>query len=498
VAHDHKDIVALILFPSAPLEEKMTPMRRTVLLQATDARERHADFAEWRWYGQLVSVGTDATRLLYRRAKYYVLAILLAACGEAEPENLAPKVCGPIGDQEAFIGAITEVEACFTDPDGDTLEVSAESADPAIVLVLRVREQVVDLSAEQVGSTTVTVTAEDSGALMAEHAFRVTVPNRPPEATEPLPGFELIEGTTELYGLAGRFRDPDGHELTYTASSSDSAIVLPFIVARDSLMVATLRIGKALVTVEASDGHDAVSQEADAVVIEDPDTAGYLFSHDFADRNRGLRYWESQVYATLTVSGGKLHVSNDSIYRGWAYRDLGFDPWEEPPARVEYTAMAEYEPGGGVELVIHMRKVGMEYVSIGLGDSIPFDAGGVEEADTVYVDYGFAGRCLACGRCPDPIGKPRTTGRGSRRSSGEGDSGMSCRGSRWMKPEGMDSLTLDPWSGRGSLWSGRRCTRFRLGDEVTDLQECPQSAPELHHRLVGALAARLRSALRLP
>ena len=29
-------------------------------------------------------------------------------------------------------------------------------------------------------------------------------------------------------------------------------------------------------------------------------------------------------------------------------------------------------------------------LSIGLGDQIPFDVGGDEEAGTVYVDYGFA------------------------------------------------------------------------------------------------------------
>lgn len=326
------------------------------------------------------------------RKPIWLVIVLLAACDETEPanENLAPKACGALADQELFIGETTEVEFCFEDPDGDTLKVSAMSADPAIVEVLRVREQVVDLSAGQVGSTTITVTAADPDGLAAEQTFKATVPNRPPEITEPIPGFEIVEGDTGQLGLGAHFRDPDGHELTYSTWSTDSAIALPSIVGGDSLDVAALRIGAARIGVEASDGHDVVSREVEAEVIEDPGTAGFLFDHAFTDRDRTLRHWKSQVYATLTVSGGKLHVSNDSIYRGWAYRNLGFTPWEEPPARVEYTTMAEYAEGGGVELAIHMRQVGMEYVSIGLGDSIPFDAGDAGEADTVYVDYGFA------------------------------------------------------------------------------------------------------------
>ena len=326
------------------------------------------------------------------RKPIWLAVALLAACDDTEPanENSSPKACGVVDDQELFIGETAEVETCFEDPDGGTLRVSATSADPAIVQVLRVRQQLVDLSAEKVGSTTITVTAADPDGLTAERTFKATVPNRPPEITDPLPGFEIFEDDTEELGLGNHFRDPDGHELIYSTWSTDSAVALPSIVRGDSLRVAALRIGEARVGVEASDGHDVVSREVEAEVIEYPDTAGFLFNHAFTDRDSTLRHWKSQVYATLTVTGGKLHVSNDSTYRGWAYRDLGFTPWEEPPAQVEYTAMAEYESGGGVELAIHMRKGDMQYVSIGLGDSIPFDAGDGGEADTVYVDYGFA------------------------------------------------------------------------------------------------------------
>ena len=52
--------------------------------------------------------------------------------------------------------------------------------------------------------------------------------------------------------------------------------------------------------------------------------------------------------------------------------------------KVEYSTMAEYGRNSGVEMVIHMRMHDMQYLSIGLGDQIPFDVGGDEKADTVY------------------------------------------------------------------------------------------------------------------
>ena len=75
------------------------------------------------------------------------------------------------------------------------------------------------------GTATVTVTATDEGGLSATQAFVATVANRPPEAVGTLSTLSLrvLDGA-ETVEVSGAFRDPDGDDLTYGASSSATAV----------------------------------------------------------------------------------------------------------------------------------------------------------------------------------------------------------------------------------------------------------------------------------
>ena len=306
------------------------------------------------------------------------------ACGDTEPENAAPEVCGdPIADQTVPIGESVQVQTCFKDPDGDAVTIMATSSDAGIARPSLPGRQEVDVSGLSIGKAIISVTGSDPDGLKAETTFNVEVPNRPPEATTPLPDVDLLVGQVVwLWSLGGYFADPDGHELSYDASSSDTYIVQAEIVA-DTLILIGWKSGKVTVTVTATDPDGLTASQSAGVQVSGSQV---IFSHDFQDLGE-LDDWESQAYADLSIEEGWLHVRNDSVNRAWAYRDLGYEPGEEPSPHIEFVTHVTYHEGA--EIAIHMRQAGMQYLSFGFGDSIPFDKG-IEEEDTVWVDYAFS------------------------------------------------------------------------------------------------------------
>ena len=307
------------------------------------------------------------------------------ACGETDPENAAPEVCGdPVPDQTVAVGESAQVQACFEDPDGDSITLMAASSDEGIVRPALPWKQRVDVFGITVGKATITVTASDPDGLEAKMSFGVEVPNRPPEATTPLPDLNLMEGEVAFFDLGDHFEDPDGQDLSYDTGSSDSLVALS-AVEGDTLFVGGLLLGEATVTVTATDPGDlTVSQNIDVQV------SGHgpqiIFNHTFTDSVE-IDDWEPQAYADLLIIFDRLVIHNDSAHRAWAYRDLGFEPGDELSPHVDFIADADYRDGA--EIAVHMRQEGLEYLSFGFGDSIPFDRG-TEEGDTVWVDYVFS------------------------------------------------------------------------------------------------------------
>ena len=63
----------------------------------------------------------------------------------------------------------------FTDPDGDSLTLSAQSSDSQVVLTLRVRDSTLTVVARSPGTATITVTARDPDGNTVRDSFEVTV-----------------------------------------------------------------------------------------------------------------------------------------------------------------------------------------------------------------------------------------------------------------------------------------------------------------------------------
>ena len=180
---------------------------------------------------------------------------------EVTVPNRAPAAGDTIPAQTLFTGetAIVDASAHFQDPDGDPLTYAATSSSLEVATVT-VSEATLTIRAVAAGVGTITVNASDPDGAGAEHRFEVTVPNREPEAVGALPPRTIAAGETEPVVVSPFFRDPDGDPLTYTATSSDSAVAA-VSVSGDTVAVAALAKGMATITVTARDGEGLAAEQ---------------------------------------------------------------------------------------------------------------------------------------------------------------------------------------------------------------------------------------------
>ena len=178
------------------------------------------------------------------------------------------------------------VKDYFRDPDDDSLTYKA-SSDSTDVVSVGVSGSDVTLTPKGEGSAIVTVTASD-GTLTATQTISVSAtaespPPEPPSPVEsPLPvepvanrvpvavgtisDRTLTVGTSEQVGVQGYFQDPDGDTLTYKASSDDTDVV--FVGVSGAEVTLTPKgVGRASVTVTASDGKLIATQTISVSVI---------------------------------------------------------------------------------------------------------------------------------------------------------------------------------------------------------------------------------------
>ena len=217
--------------------------------------------------------------------------------------NQGPEAVGEIAARTVTAGdsVTVDVSGNFSDPDDDDLTYTADPSDDAVATV-SVSGAMVAVTGVAAGSATVTVTATDPGGLSATQTFDVTVSaaNQGPEAVDTVPVYDLLlvlnpddmtmvdTMTSVVLDMAAYFSDPDGDDLTYMASVSDTgtakvesvegSVVTTVAVSSDT----TFAHDTTMLTVTATDPDgESVSQEAmvlvansdyelwDLIVIED-------------------------------------------------------------------------------------------------------------------------------------------------------------------------------------------------------------------------------------
>ena len=243
--------------------------------------------------------------------------------------NRGPEAVGQIDDAETFVGESVEIELAgyFSDPGGDGLTYSAASSNPGVATVSVVGATLQAVGVGQ-GTATMTVTASDPGGLSATQTFSVTVANRAPEAVGQINDAETFVDESVEIELAGYFSDPDGDDLAYSATSSNTGVVTVSVVDA-TLQAVGVAQGSATVAVTATDvggltaeqdfavtvpnrAPEVVDEIDDVAIFEDVTVnialADYFDDPDGDDLAYSASSSDNEV-ATVTISGDAVAVT---------------------------------------------------------------------------------------------------------------------------------------------------------------------------------------------
>ena len=194
-------------------------------------------------------------------------------------ENRPPRAVGELEDHilVADDTVVVDVADLFTDPDDDELSYAARSSDDLVATAEADGSQVT-IAATGGGAATVTVVATDPGGLSDSLSASIKV--NPPVVADTLPVHDLFivfeEGESEpdtlskvVLDVSDYFSDPDGDELTYSASTEHDSVAEVESVNGSVVTTVPVEVDTAslwdstTVTVTATDPYGlSVSQEA--------------------------------------------------------------------------------------------------------------------------------------------------------------------------------------------------------------------------------------------
>ncbi len=221
------------------------------------------------------------------------------------PPNSAPETSGSLSNRTVNVGASAfsvSVSGKFSDPDGDNLTFSASSSD-STVATASISSGTLTVTPETGGTTTIKVTAKDPGGLKASLSFTVKV-NRKPTTTGSLMNRTVNVGASAFeVTVSGKFSDPDGDNLTFSASSSDTSAAT-VSVSSGTLTVTPKTGGTTTITATASDSRLTVSLSFTVKVNRKPTTTGSLMNRTV---NVGASAFE------VTVSGKFSDPDGDNL-----------------------------------------------------------------------------------------------------------------------------------------------------------------------------------------
>ncbi|MEM7371879.1 MAG: T9SS type A sorting domain-containing protein [Bacteroidota bacterium] len=187
--------------------------------------------------------------------------------------NAAPTVASAIADQvftEGFGSSMVDLSSTFSDPDGNTLSVSAMSADMGIATV-SISNNSLTIMEVDTGMTEVIVTADDGFGGIAMDTFMVTINpfvNSPPVVANALADQMLTQGFgTIKIDLSSTFSDADGHPLTLMVSNSFDTVATAMI-ANDTLTITEVDTGMTTMIVSANDENGGSVSDTFHVTIE--------------------------------------------------------------------------------------------------------------------------------------------------------------------------------------------------------------------------------------
>ncbi len=200
----------------------------------------------------------------------------IAAALEVTVHNSAPKFVGMLDDQTMTVESdpiMIAIEGLFMDPDGDELTYEVSSDDDAVATAT-LSSSHMTLTAVSKGMTTVTVTASD-GDIHSSVSFNLTIANAEPNYLGTLNDQIVTKTLPMTVSVEGAFMDPDGDELTYEATSEDTAIATVSMSGTD-LTIDGVAAGTTTISVTASDGELQVTGNFMVTIETIPNAVGTI------------------------------------------------------------------------------------------------------------------------------------------------------------------------------------------------------------------------------
>ena len=185
-----------------------------------------------------------------------------AATATTIAANNAPMPGDAIGAQSVAVAMSIDVDSTITDADDmDTLTWTVDHGD-GMNATATVDMGTVTITGVAVGSATITVTATDAdgSGKSASQTIAVAVTNQSPTAEGKIDTMNLTTADSETEDVADNFRDADGQDLAYAATSDDMDVAT---VSVDGSMVTVSAdgIGSATITVTATDPAGAMATQ---------------------------------------------------------------------------------------------------------------------------------------------------------------------------------------------------------------------------------------------
>ena len=184
-------------------------------------------------------------------------------------ENRPPRVSRAISDRTLYKKSSASINASshFSDPDGDTITFSARTFNTGMVSVSVSGNSVTIASKNDGGDATITVTATDEHNGSVSDTLTVSVRNRAPRQQGSISGIDLFKNRhSEDVIVSGKFTDPDGDTLSYSASSDDTAVATASV-SGSTVTITSGNSGSATITVKAEDIDKASAMQTISVTV---------------------------------------------------------------------------------------------------------------------------------------------------------------------------------------------------------------------------------------
>ena len=295
---------------------------------------------------------SSVRRLVFIRLTVALGAMCVLACEGQKP----PVACETIPSQTLTVDGRVWVTPCFEDPEMGEITLSAESSAPEVATVV-VHTRVVEVLGVSPGDATISVTGADPENMTGELSFSILVPNRAPLVFQPIPPLWLLPEARSHTVLSEYFLELDHQELTYSAESSDLGVASASVLA-DTLITSGVSLGRARVTVTATDPGGLTAVQPVEVVVANRDS---LF-HDTFESDASLKAWGTSD-AQMEINEGILRIANTHGERqGWALMPMEAAQWEIA------AKMGNAHQGGWAQLVMIMQHVRFPAYVVQIGD----------------------------------------------------------------------------------------------------------------------------------